>query len=134
MEKEQKDKNDDLDSLLPGKKIVGYTLHPWTLKNLKELYPTLMAVIEIFKTEKITFNNIGNILEKNPKILLDVAIEHGAMILAKTLNISIEEAENIELGKSVELMFNIFFMNIEFIKNSLGLVEQAKEAMISTRP
>ncbi|GAG86366.1 unnamed protein product, partial [marine sediment metagenome] len=78
MEKERKDKNDDLDSLLPGKKIAGYTLCPWTLKNLKELYPTLTSVIEIFKTEKITFNNIGSTLEKNPKILIDVAMEHGA--------------------------------------------------------
>jgi len=134
MERDRKDKNDDLDSLLPGNKIAGYTLCPWTLKNLKELYPTLMLVKEMFKKKEVTFANIESALTSNPELFAEAVLTHGATIISVTLGIDIEKAEGIEAGKSVEIMFSIFFMNIQLIKNSLGLVEQVKEAMTSTRP
>lgn len=127
-------KQDELDSLFPQKIIAGFELKPWSLRVIKELYPVLEEIAVVLKNNNITLSNMEKTITEKPSIIIKMALDNGAKIISCSLGIDEAEAEELEAGKVIELLFNIFFMNITFIKNSFGLIEQVKEEVVSTRP
>ena len=133
-EKMEENKKDEIESLLPQKMVAGHEIYPWSWKKIKDLYPTIQECIGIFKDAGIGLHNIESEIIKKPEVLIKVAFDHGAKIIAVTLGIGIEEAEELDAGKVIELLFAIIFQNLNFIKNSLSLVEKAKTELVYTRP
>ena len=126
-------KNDELDDLIPDKVVGGYKIVPWTLAKIKELFPLLQEIGIIFVGEGITLRSLNKSLTEKPNVIMKVAVEYGAQIISISLGIDINEAGSIDVGRAIEILFSIFFMNLDFIKNSFGLVERVKEEMVSSR-
>ncbi len=128
----EKTEKTDLEHLMNFEKVGNYTVKPWTLGQLKELYPVLMEIGAKCSEAGITLSNFGEAVTKKTNVITFIAITFGARIISGSLEIDISEAESLDIGTCIELLFAIFYMNVDFIKNSLSLVENVQGAIANS--
>lgn len=105
----------------PGK-VGKYEVRPWTVKRFAGVYPVVRRLIEQLVAKGLTLENVevfiaGNLLDCLPEILPEVP-----PLLAATLDIPLEEAEDLDIGTATALVLTIFSQNLEPLKNFSSLV------------
>lgn len=116
-----KNKKDEMEVLFPEKEICGYVIKPWTLRMAKNLYPVLLQIATQCKEHGITLDKLSTTLPGKLDILFGIAFMHGEKIIAETTGMTEEDAGNLEAEVSIKLLQEIFYQNLDALKNSFGL-------------
>ena len=115
-----------LTSLLAEENLDGYTIKPWTIKQLLQVTPILKEIGEKLAEVGVTWETLSDMLASQGVAglagLVDIILPHLPTFLAVSLRISLEEAGEIDLGLSLVLVVKVLSLNIEHLKNSLSLV------------
>ena len=115
-----------LTSLLAEENLDGYTIKPWTIKQLLQVTPILKDVGEKLAEVGVTLETLSDMVVSQGVAglagLVDIILPHLPTFLAASLRISLEEAGEIDLGLSLVLVVKVLSLNIEHLKNSLSLV------------
>jgi len=105
-------------------KIEGFTVKPWTLKQVIQLTTVLKAMVKNLQDNGIDFTDMDK--EVNPEIIVGL-LEGVAPALPELIAVSLRlesvaEAEDMEWGKAVAIGTQIFVLNWNHIKNFLGQI------------
>jgi len=115
-----------LTSLLAEENLDGYTIKPWTIKQLLQVTPILKDVGEKLAEVGVTLETLSDMVVSQGVAglagLVDIILPHLPTFLSASLRISLEEAGEIDLGLSLVLVVKVLSLNIEHLKNSLSLV------------
>lgn len=104
--------------------IEGFTVKPWTLKQVIQLTSVLKMMVSNLQENGIDFSNLER--EVDPKLIVGL-LEGIAPVLPQLIAVSlrfdnVSEAEEMEWGKAVAIGTQIFVLNWNHIKNFLGQI------------
>lgn len=112
--------------LLASSEVAGFTVKPWTLKQLMQVLPLINQVVETLAKSGVTLDNLGEYLEREGlqgfTNLINLILPRLPEFLSISLRIQREEADEIDSGLALQLAVNIVGLNIEHLKNSFSLV------------
>jgi len=115
-----------LTSLLAEENLDGYTIKPWTIKQLLQVTPILKDIGEKLAEVGVTLETLSDMVVSQGVAglagVVDIILPHLPTFLSASLRISLEEAGEIDLGLSLVLVVKVLSLNIEHLKNSLSLV------------
>jgi hypothetical protein len=115
-----------LSSYLAEEEVQGYTIKPWTIKQLLLVMPILDTLITELKDQGVTLDNLGEVFESQglaaAKDIVQVILPQLPEFLAITLRIERGEAEEIDLGLALQLAVKVLSMNVDHLKNAFGLI------------
>jgi len=115
-----------LSSYLAEEEINGFTVKPWTIKQLLLVMPILDALVQEFKAQGVTLDNLGEIFEGQglaaAKDIIQMILPRLPEFLSVTLRIELEQAEEIDLGLGLQLAVKVLRMNVDHLKNAFGLI------------
>jgi hypothetical protein len=115
-----------LASLLTEEKVAGYTVKPWTIKQLLQVTPILKVLAEELKRMGVTVENFADVVADQGLTgiagLLNLILPQLPEFLAVSLRVSREEAEDIDVGLALQLAVKVLGVNLEHLKNSFGLI------------
>ena len=115
-----------LTSLLAEENLDGYTIKPWTIKQLLQVTPILKDIGEKLAEVGVTLETLSDMVVSQGVAglagLVDIILPHLPTFLSASLRISLEEAGELDLGLSLVLVVKVLPLNIEHLKNSLSLV------------
>jgi len=115
-----------LSSYLAEEQINGFTVKPWTIKQLLLVMPILDALVQEFKTQGVTLDNLGEVFEGQglaaAKDVIQTILPRLPEFLSVTLRIELEQAEEIDLGLGLQLAVKVLRMNVDHLKNAFGLI------------
>jgi len=118
--------NQVLGSYLAEEQVDGFTIKPWTIKQLLLVMPILDALVEKFKDQGVTLDNLGELFESQGlgaiKDLIQTILPRLPEFLAITLRIDQEQAEELDLGLGMKLAIKVLRMNVDHLKNAFGLI------------
>lgn len=129
---------DELEILYPEVELYGYKVKPWGLKQLAELSPYLYSLKEEIKKKGVDIFKIFGLEEtkgKNQKDDTNMMIEglfdlstsiapYAIKIICVSSGMPQTEAEGLPIDKAMVFLLTIVEQNINFLKNSLGLVTE----------
>ena len=112
-------------------KIDGFTIKPWTLKQVIQLTSVLKMMVKDLQANGINFSDLDK--EVTPELIVGL-LEGIAPVLPILISVSlrfdkVEEAEEMEWGKAVEIGTKIFVLNWNHIKNFLGQITGGMETL-----
>ena len=99
---------DEMSALLAMPSKVGkYEVRAWTVKRFAGVYPVMRRLIEQLVARGLTLDNAeafiaGNLLDCLPEMLPEVP-----PLLAATLDIPLEEAEDLDIGTATALLLTV---------------------------
>ena len=115
-----------LGSYLAEEQVDGFTVKPWTIKQLLLVMPILDALVQEFKTQGVTLDNLGEVFEGQglaaAKDAIQTILPRLPEFLSVTLRIELEQAEEIDLGLGLQLAVKVLRMNVDHLKNAFGLI------------
>jgi hypothetical protein len=115
-----------LTSLLAEDVLEGYTVKPWTIKQLLQVTPILKDLAKKLGEMGITLDNFGDMVASQGVQglagLIDLILPRLPEFLAISLRVSREEAEEMDLGLALRLAVKVLALNVEHLKNSFNLV------------
>jgi hypothetical protein len=115
-----------LSSLLAEDKVEGFTVKPWTIKQLLQVMPILNGLAEKLKGMGVTLDNFGDLVETQGLAgiagLADLILPHLPEFLAASLRISRDEAEDLDVGLALALAVKVLALNMEHLKNAFSLI------------
>lgn len=115
-----------LSSYLAEEQINGFTVKPWTIKQLLLVMPILDALVQEFKTQGVTLDNLGEVFEGQglaaAKDIIQTILPRLPEFLSVTLRIDLAQAEEIDLGLGLQLAVKVLRMNVDHLKNAFGLI------------
>ena len=115
-----------LSSYLAEEQVNGFTVKPWTIKQLLLVMPILDALVQEFKTQGVTLDNLGELFENQglaaAKDIIQTILPRLPEFLAITLRIDREQAEELDLGLGMQLTVKVLRMNVDHLKNAFGLI------------
>ena len=130
---ETKDRNDleiifSEDEVNLGFKTVS--VKPWTLKQLIGIWPLLTVLLQTIQASaglegptSVPVSELFDILTKNLQAVIQIVLPHLPKFFSLSiLNLTEEEAMEIDGGVSTVLLLKILSKNITHLKNSLSLV------------
>lgn len=134
---------DDLEILYPEVELYGYKIRPWGLKQLAELSPYLYSLKEEIKKMDIDILKIFGLDEtkgKKQKDDTNLMVEglfdlsttiapYAAKIICVSSGMPQAEAEDLPVDRALVFLLTIIEQNINFLKNSLGLVTEKIESL-----
>lgn len=121
-----KPKSPPLDEMTPllaePVRVGSYEVRPWTLKRFTRVYPAARRLVDILIGQGLTWDNLeaflaGKLLDCLPELLPGIP-----ELLASTLDISPEEAGDLDLGIATAVVLVIFRQNLASLKNFSSLV------------
>ena len=116
-----------LTSLLAEEKLDGYTVKPWTIKQLLQVTPILKDLAQKLGDKGVTLDNFGDMVASQGvqglADLVDLILPQIPEFLAASLRISREEAEEMDLGLALNLAVKVLALNVEHLKNSFSLIK-----------
>ena len=119
-------KSDNSEDVFKKIDIEGYTIKPWTLTQFVNLAPVLKQIAESLKEKGIDVSKIDLQDFDLNKDLTVAGIEITGPVLpyliAVSVRIKVEEAEEIEWGPSLAIVARIIQFNWNHIKNWLGQI------------
>jgi len=111
---------------LAEEQINGFTVKPWTIKQLLLVMPILDALVQEFKTQGVTLDNLGEVFEGQglaaAKDIIQTILPRLPEFLSVTLRIDLAQAEEIDLGLGLQLAVKVLRMNVDHLKNAFGLI------------
>ena len=115
-----------LSSYLAEEQVNGFTVKPWTIRQLILVMPILDALVQELKTRGVTLDNLAELFEGQGlaavKDIIQTVLPQFPEFLAITLRIDKEEAEEIDLGLGLQLAVKVLRMNVDHLKNAFGLI------------
>jgi hypothetical protein len=115
-----------LTSLLTEETLDGYTIKPWTIKQLLQVTPILKDLAQKLGDLGVTLDNFGDTVASQGVQglagLVDLILPQIPEFLAASLRISREEAEEMDLGLALNLAVKVLALNVEHLKNSFSLI------------
>jgi len=128
------DKKDDngmgeTETLLDYVEAGGYKVKPWGITELAELSPHLERVMKNLQERGITLEGAKTGVGFE-RIIFSVLPEMPA-ILEVTLAVSREELKKIPNDKMFEIVFAIFQINIAYLKNLLGPIQNMTKKILA---
>jgi len=115
-----------LSSYLAEEQVNGFTVKPWTIKQLILVMPILDALVQELKAKGVTLDNLGEVFEGQGlaavKDIIQTVLPQLPEFLAITLRIDREEAEELDLGLGMQLAVKVLRMNVDHLKNAFGLI------------
>jgi hypothetical protein len=118
-------KKDELAVLFPEQKVGPYTVRPWTLAKLVQLYPVLLQVLAKCQEKGLTVDNFDTFFSDHALELVEFILPALPELMAATLDLDVQEAGNLVGGLGAALALAIFNQNVDALKNSLSLVTGA---------
>ncbi|MBW1992660.1 MAG: hypothetical protein JRI59_11250 [Deltaproteobacteria bacterium] len=123
-----------LGALLTEEKLEGYSVKPWTIKQLMQVTPILKGLGEKLKGMGVTLDNFSDLLAEQGLQglagLVDLILPQLPEFLSISLRIPKEEAEEMDLGLALALAVRVLALNIEHLKNSFGLITGQMNALV----
>src|SRR3989339_854707 len=111
-----------LSSYLAEEQISVFTVKPWTIKQLLLVMPILDALVQEFKTQGVTLDNLGEVFEGQglaaAKDIIQTILPRLPEFLSVTLRIDLAQAEEIDLGLGLQLAVKVMRMNVDHLKNA----------------
>jgi hypothetical protein len=115
-----------LTSLLAEDVLEGYTVKPWTIKQLLQVTPILKDLAKKLGEMSITVDNFGDIVASQGVQgwvwLIDLILPRLPEFLAISLRIPKAETEEMDLGLALHLAVKVLATNVEHLKNSFSLI------------
>ena len=117
---------DEMTALLAEPRRVGkYEVRVWTIRRFGLVYPSLRRIVDKLAARGLQLDNLeefvrDQLLDCLPELLPDLP-----PLLAATLDIDPEEAEDLDMGTATALLLVIFSQNLEPLKNFSSLVPAA---------
>ncbi|MDI6853005.1 MAG: hypothetical protein QME75_05295 [Deltaproteobacteria bacterium] len=115
-----------LTSLLAEENLDGYTVKPWTIKQLLQVMPILDKLAEELGKKEISFESLDRLVEEHGvlvlKDLLQAALPQLPDFLAISLKKDKAEMEELDLGQAMQIGVKVLAMNVEHLKNAFNLV------------
>jgi len=115
-----------LTSLLAEDVLEGYTIKPWTIKQLLQVTPILKDLAKKLGEMGITLDNFGDMVASQGVQglagLIDLILPRLPEFLAISLRVPKEEAEEMDLGLALRLAVKVLALNVEHLKNSFNLI------------
>jgi len=115
-----------LTSLLAEENLDGYTIKPWTIKQLLQVMPILDKLAEELGKKEISFESLDRLVEEHGvlvlKDLLQAALPQLPDFLAISLKKDKAEMEELDLGQAMQIGVKVLAMNVEHLKNAFNLV------------
>ena len=115
-----------LTSLLAEENLDGYTVKPWTIKQLLQVMPILDRLAEELGKKEISFESLDRLVEEHGvlvlKDLLQVALPQLPDFLAISLKRDKAEMEELDLGQAMQIGVKVLALNVEHLKNAFNLV------------
>jgi hypothetical protein len=115
-----------LSSYLAEETVQGYTIKPWTIKQLLLVMPILDTLIKDLKDKGVTLDNLGEVFESQglaaAKDIVQMILPQLPEFLAITLRIDRDDSEELDLGLALQLAVKVLGMNVDHLKNAFGLI------------
>ena len=115
-----------LTSLLAEENLDGYTVKPWTIKQLLQVMPILDRLAEELGKKEISFESLDRLVEEHGvlvlKDLLQAALPQLPDFLAISLKKEKAEMEELDLGRAMHIGVKVLALNVEHLKNAFNLV------------
>ncbi|MFZ5451613.1 MAG: hypothetical protein ACOZF2_07055 [Thermodesulfobacteriota bacterium] len=115
-----------LTSLLAEENLDGYTVKPWTIKQLLQVMPILDRLAEELGEKEISFESLDRLVEEHGvlvlKDLLQAALPQLPDFLAISLKKEKAEMEELDLGQALHIGVKVLALNVEHLKNAFNLV------------
>jgi len=115
-----------LTSLLAEENLDGYTVKPWTIKQLLQVMPILDRLAEELGKKEISFESLDRLVEEHGvlvlKDLLQAALPQLPDFLAISLKKEKAEMEELDLGQAMKIGVKVLALNVEHLKNAFNLV------------
>jgi hypothetical protein len=115
-----------LTSLMAEENLDGYTVKPWTIKQLLQVMPILDRLAEELGKKEISFESLDRLVEEHGvlvlKDLLQVALPQLPDFLAISLKKDKAEMEELVLGQAMKIGVKVLALNVEHLKNAFNLV------------
>jgi hypothetical protein len=115
-----------LTSLMAEENLDGYTVKPWTIKQLLQVMPILDRLAEELGKKEITFESLDRLVEEHGvlvlKDLLQAALPQLPDFLAISLKKDKAEMEELDLGQAMKIGVKVLALNVEHLKNAFNLV------------
>jgi hypothetical protein len=104
----------------------GYTVKPWTIKQLLQVMPILDRLAEDLRQKDISFESLDRLVEEHGvlvlKDLLQAALPQLPDFLAISLKKDKAEMEELDLGQAMKIGVKVLALNVEHLKNAFNLV------------
>jgi hypothetical protein len=115
-----------LGSYLAEEQVNGFSVKPWTIKQLLLVMPILDALVQELKNQGVTLDNLGEMFEHQglaaAKDIIQTILPRLPEFLSVTLRIELPQAEEIDLGLGLQLAVKVLRMNVDHLKNAFGLI------------
>ncbi|MBM4286897.1 MAG: hypothetical protein FJ135_01895 [Deltaproteobacteria bacterium] len=114
-----------LTSLLAEEDLEGYTVKPWTVKQLIQVTPVLKDLAEKLGEMGITLDNWDAVASQGLQGLaglIEMILPHLPQFLAASLRLPLTEAEELDLGLALKLAVRVLALNVDHLKNSFSLI------------
>jgi hypothetical protein len=126
---------DEMTALLAEPQRVGkYEVRAWTVKRFALVYPPLRRIIGQLAAQGLTWANLegfigGQLLDCLPAILPEIP-----PFLAASLDIPLEEAEDLDVATAMALVLINFSQNLEPLKNFSALIPKISQGIGASTP
>jgi hypothetical protein len=115
-----------LTSLLAEENLDGYTVKPWTIKQLLQVMPILDRLAEELGKKEISFESLDRLVEEHGVLVLKDLLQAALPQLPDFLAISLKkdkvEMEELDLGQAMQIGVKVLALNVEHLKNAFNLV------------
>lgn len=101
--------------------INGYVIKPWTVKRFGPVYPVAKAIVLKLKEAGLTWDNLETFFQDKGLDILPEIFPEIPPLIAATLDIPLEEAENLDWATAAAICLTIFGQNLEPLKNFSSL-------------
>jgi hypothetical protein len=113
-------------------KVGPYTLKPWTLKQFQEVYPALRVIVQKLMEQGLTVENLDTFFLERGLEAMEAVLPELPQLIAATLRIDLQEAEEMDWGLAAVLGLKILLQNTGPLKNLSSLVAGASATRTDT--
>ena len=113
---------DEIQVIFSEEQYKGFTIKPWTLKQVILIWPLVSRVIGKLKEAGVDVSDLGSLFTSNIQVIFDHVLEDVPQFLALSLNIDVEAAMEINVSEVTILTIKIIAKNVAHLKNSLTQV------------
>lgn len=114
------EKADELSVIFSEEQVGQYIVKGWTLRQFQQLVPIIMEGIESLKAKGLAWGDIGDDPEKTLGVMQEIImalVPQADKILSISLDITEQEAGDLDLPTASLLLMKVVAKNIDQLKN-----------------